>query len=496
MKKRYLTALIIMAILTVTAFVPSAAYALDAPVIVLDGRVRVYDQEPFIEEGRTLVPMRGIFEDLGAEILWDPDTKAVTANRGDTVIILVIGSRTAYVDGRQILLEVPPKIVNDRTFVPLRFVSEAVGAAVEWEPLTRTIYINSSSGTGSNGEVTGAKTVQEVAEESKSVVMITTFDYTGNELATGSGFAVSDDMVITNYHVIDGAYSAMIWLEDGRSLEVLGVVEYDPDRDVALMKISRKVLRPVVLGESAGLKLGEQVVAIGSPVGLTNTVSDGIISSLNRSVDGFNYIQTTAPISVGSSGGALFNMRGEVIGITTAMYAGGQNLNLAIPIDEVKDIIRDGDYQEMPISDTSEPAVAYTEFADMLLRDMGAAAVGSNTVAFDGAWAVESDDSTTVLMQLTMDDANYLKLLMGLEEGAEDDFKEWLTDIVNYTEQVYPDKHVLGEVLFRGIFESYPESFPEESITASPYGSGWWVSYRILYFYDDDEWVYFEWNDE
>ncbi len=155
--------------------------------------------------------------------------------------------------------------------------------------------------------------------------------------ASGSGFILDKSgIVATNYHVIDGAYSATIKLVDGRIFPVEKVLAYDKNRDIAVLKISGSNLPQVKLGDSEEIKNGDKILTIGSPEGLENTISDGLVSNRKRLVDKVSYIQISAPISHGSSGGVLLNYKAEVIGITTAYYEGGQNLNLAIPINDLK----------------------------------------------------------------------------------------------------------------------------------------------------------------
>ncbi|HEX7358848.1 MAG TPA: trypsin-like peptidase domain-containing protein, partial [Bryobacteraceae bacterium] len=136
-----------------------------------------------------------------------------------------------------------------------------------------------------------------------SVVVITTQDQGGNPLEQGSGFIVaSDGLIATNVHVVDGAYSATVELENGDVYDSVWVVAFDRRRDLALIRIKALNLHPVRLGDSDNLKVGEHITAIGNPSGLTDTVSDGILSA-QRQVDGITLLQVTAPISPGSSGG-------------------------------------------------------------------------------------------------------------------------------------------------------------------------------------------------
>ncbi len=113
--------------------------------IIVDGIVLTTDIPAIIEDGRTLVPLRAIFESLEAEVLWDPIDRKVTATKGETTIILYIGNKLASVNGLSITLDVPPRIINDRTLVPLRFVSESFGADVGWDNINRRVTVASKA---------------------------------------------------------------------------------------------------------------------------------------------------------------------------------------------------------------------------------------------------------------------------------------------------------------------------------------------------------------
>jgi Trypsin-like peptidase domain len=174
-----------------------------------------------------------------------------------------------------------------------------------------------------------------------SVVSIVMSDKDGHPIAQGSGFLVSKDgRVVTNYHVIKNGTSALAKLPNGSFFVVEGVVASDKHRDVAIIKVHANGFGSLALGNSDRLQVGEEVVAIGNPLSLESTVSNGIVSALRTVEDeGGKFLQITAPISPGSSGGPLFNMAGEVVGITTSHLVGGQNLNFAIPINDVKPML-------------------------------------------------------------------------------------------------------------------------------------------------------------
>lgn len=175
---------------------------------------------------------------------------------------------------------------------------------------------------------------------SPSIVMITTVSNSGGAL--GSGFLISSDgTIVTNYHVIKGAEGLGVkFAQDKELITNVSVIKTDAVRDIALIKVNTPVnATPLPLGDSEQIAVGERVVAIGNPKGLANTVSDGLISAVRNSND-MKQIQISVPISPGSSGGALINMRGEVIGITSSGMDQGQNLNFAIPINYVKEYLQ------------------------------------------------------------------------------------------------------------------------------------------------------------
>lgn len=177
------------------------------------------------------------------------------------------------------------------------------------------------------------------AKCSPAVFYIENYDKDGQIISSGSGFFINvNGCAVTNFHVIEGAYSAKIQISDtGDVYNVVGVLDYNKEEDWAIIQTDCEKNSSLTIGDASTVVGGAEVYAIGSPLGLQNTISQGIISNPAR-VDGNNtYIQITAPISSGSSGGALINKYGEVIGITSAVYLDGQNLNLALPITIIAD---------------------------------------------------------------------------------------------------------------------------------------------------------------
>lgn len=162
----------------------------------------------------------------------------------------------------------------------------------------------------------------------------------------GSGFIISaDGDILTNAHVVDGADSIIVKLSDNseKSAKLIGL---DKASDVALLKIDASGLQAVKLGDSSGVEVGDWVLAIGSPFGLEHSVTQGIVSAIGRSLPDGNYvpfIQTDVAVNPGNSGGPLFNLRGEVIGINSQIYSrsgGYMGLSFAIPVNVASNVAR------------------------------------------------------------------------------------------------------------------------------------------------------------
>lgn len=280
---------------------------------------------PIIINGNTLVPLRTLFEQLGATVSWNDAEKTVKATKGDILLSIQVGNTNVTKNGQTITLEEPAQIINDKTYVPLRFVAESFNQDVRWDKDNNAIYI---------GRAQSAKDISKAV--APSVVFIETQLLGGNG-ATGSGFIVDKSgIVVTNYHVIDYAKSITVKLIDGRKFDVAYVINFDADLDIAILKINSRDLLPVVqLGESDKIETGDKIFAIGSPKGLENTISEGIISNKSQMFLDRRHIQISVPIDHGSSGGALINTKGEVIGITDSGLLEA-DLNFAIPINDYK----------------------------------------------------------------------------------------------------------------------------------------------------------------
>lgn len=252
------------------------------------------------------------------------------------------GTRTAVAGDAQtrsgpVVVTIPPRRPGSR--------ARSAAAAVEPDGAGRTGVGTgcgrSVSHTGTPMNADREKSFEELARLASSVVMIAIHDGKGDVIGTGSGIMVGrDGYILTNNHVASGGKFYSVRIEDDeRVYDTDEVIKYNYVLDLAVIRIQRKLVPLPVYQGKKELVRGQKVVAIGSPLGLFNSVSDGIISGF-RKIDNVDMIQFTAPTSHGSSGGAVLNMQGEVIGISTAGYDSGQNINLAVGYECINTFIR------------------------------------------------------------------------------------------------------------------------------------------------------------
>lgn len=294
------------------------------------------------------------------EVGYDSETRTVTVTsgipytpNGEELIVGMDKSETAQPSTQSIIIN---GVVNSsisaynlagNNFFKLRDLGDVLGFIVDYDKASNTAIILSSNNAPSptpapSPELPSTSTSELNAEQvfekcSPAVVYIVVYDTNGNAFASGSGFFLeSNGVLVTNYHVIDGCYYATIETSDSqKTYNVLGVYDYSIEQDWAVLKVDGTGFSTLSIGNSSTIVGGAKVFALGSPRGLANTLSEGVISNPSRQFGDMTYIQTDAAISHGSSGGALINKYGEVIGITSAGYDDAQNLNFAIPLSYV-----------------------------------------------------------------------------------------------------------------------------------------------------------------
>ncbi len=312
-------------------------------------RLFSYNQNKFGVNGRPGVTLPMSFRWIFAAILVVGSTASISQAADQEVLVLKDGQQvtgqivaekpgTLFVDLGFDVIKVPKDQVIERrkaTEPPRELPHPSDGAPSDPDP--SNFYRSASL---------KPKPVNELVKEfGEGVVSIET------PSGLGSGFIVNDEgYLVTNNHVIEGETRISVVLyqntEKGlirKRIENVEIIALNPFVDLALLKLPPQTdlkLRPVFLGSLQELNAGDGVFAVGNPLGLERSVSQGIISTLNRNFEGLIYLQTDTAINPGNSGGPLFNLKGEVIGVTNMGFRGADNLGFAIPINYVKDFLR------------------------------------------------------------------------------------------------------------------------------------------------------------
>jgi len=321
------------------AYINNSPYAMDvAPIEVPPGRI--------------MVPIRFISEGFGAKVYWDDKTETVSIyldnvlyykNKAIT-LEKEISSLKEENDNMKSQIESLNNQKNELLFQNNLLQNKIKELEVENSDLKEQIKVlNEKINELSNKEIS-PKTINEIFEKNRfNITIIENYDKYGKLNGFGTGFVISEDgKVITNFHVVDGASYLIVKFIDGRNYKVTELINYDVKRDLAIFKLPITSSQSVKLGDSDILKVGDEIVVIGNPAGLELTVTNGIISFTNRIIENQTWIQFSAPVSPGSSGGPVFNLKGEAIGLVTLKVAGVayEGLNFAIPINDAKVLLK------------------------------------------------------------------------------------------------------------------------------------------------------------
>lgn len=253
-------------------------------------------------------------------------------------VVLAQSDVRVYVNGMRVNEDI--YLIGDRTYVPLRVVSETMGATVDWDASSSSAYVTFTE------DDAIARIVSDISP--CVVTIVGNYDGSGetikynNPTMHGSGVIYkSNGYIVTNAHVVEDIKNLTVVLNDGTTLP--GNVLYtDEKADLAIVKIDKIGLKPVKIADEKTIVSGKTAIAIGTPISLSmrNTVTKGIVSGNGVALSGSYYklIQTDAAINPGNSGGPLLNTKGELIGINSSKFAsvGIDNVGFAIPVDTVK----------------------------------------------------------------------------------------------------------------------------------------------------------------
>lgn len=337
------------------------------------------------------------------------------------------------------------------------------------------------------------KTLQQIATYKNTVVTILGYDDYGNISGFGSGFIVSQDgMLVTCYHVIDGFQNCRAVLENGKIFDIDYVSNYDKDKDIAILKLKNAEDMPcLTLGDSEQLNVGENMIAIGSPQGYENTVSNGIISGVDRTSDlrTGKDIQFTAGVTSGSSGGAILNMKGEAIGMVYSTYSTG-NLSMAVPAKEIKSMLSESNKTSITALNPSTEAQVYELSLELKYQTF---ANGKNIVKPSEIFVdVDKEDDEvdiTIDYYNTAWDGFTQKIydpIMKQDSAVKTSMEAWLKAIYEEVKLHYPKMDVYGYVTGHKDFKEKPSDKKLGELSLSKV-TGKWNAYRTFCTFSENE---------
>lgn len=451
----------------------------------VDGETLKLSAPVYKENGFTLVPMKDLLDALGVTSILEKKTNSIIIRSGRTTITMAIGKKEAIVNGKSVKLDVAASIKNNVAYIPLRFVAKSLEAAVKWDKESSTIQVKSRY-------YQEMEQYEEYAEEQESKEKLTSnqiVDYYDESVvmivtnrAIGSGIVVGDDLVLTNYHVIEDASSATINSIYYEEFEMIGVVAYNKNADLAVIRTKEPMdLLPVEVNFGYQARKGDRVYAIGSPLGIQNTVSEGLISNMSYE-NGVSYIQINAQTDHGSSGGALFNEYGELVGITNAgIDKSKADLNFAIAAHHAAALM--GSVTEEKINKAAflTPSMPDT-LAGAPLSDIQnlMKAEFSSVQTIEGLaeltnWEVKRDAEGWLVLTANINPLFYL--YYGASTAG--DLRLWSINLGHELHRMLPDEKIQVIISFERDYEFRPRGLAPEEI--SSLGDGKWrIRYPVI----------------
>jgi len=452
--------------------------------VYVDGYQLTLAQSPFKVDGVTLVPMRDIFDALNATVNWEGSSQTITGGKDGTKITLKVGSKDADINGSKVQLDSPAIIRNSTTFVPVRFVAEALDAEVKWNNATQSVHITSAEAKG----IDYANLVYETLNKPKltTTEIVDAYDMAivliGTNRGQGSGVVIGDNLILTNHHVITEASTATAYTLSGEQLSISGVVVYDEKADLAILKTDKKIgIKPVEVGIGLNARKGDSVIAIGSPLGVQNTVSDGVISNITYE-DGIRYIQTSTPIDHGSSGGALFNQYGQLIGITTLGITGSNaDINFAVSIIHASMLVDTITKEKLdkaaflPSRFPESLTQASLEDMRLLMRnEFGSVQTSDGTAAFTN-WKVVRDNEGWLVFTADIDPIFYM--YYGASSASE--LRFWMINMGHELHRMLPNDRIQVLISFERDYGFKPRGLEAHEVTSIG-GGQWRVRYPVI----------------
>lgn len=435
------------------------------------------------EDGVAMVPMKDLLDSLAVSYAVEKKTQSIIIRDGSFTITMAFGQKEAIVNGKPVKMDAAAAIKDDVPFVPLRFVAEQLEATVKWDGTIPAIYVNSwyyeeyEQIEDELPEIELPKlTSTEIVEMyDESVVSIVT------NWGFGSGIVIGENLVLTNYHVIAEATSATVHsLYD--DFTVTGVVAANEITDLAILLTEEPMgLMPIEVDNEYQAQKGDRVYAIGSPLGFHNTVSEGLISNFGFD-SGISYIQTNAQIDHGSSGGALFNEYGELVGVTYAGIDGSYaDLNFAIAAHQAArliatvtdEMIEDAEFLTPSLPDTLVGA-SLEDIRSLMEQEFSSLQTLQGFAEFT-KWEAKRDAEGWLVLTANIDPLFYLYY----GESASGELSMWAVNMAYELHRMLPDDRIQVTISFERDYGFQPRGLAPGEVTFIEDGK-WKVRYPVI----------------
>jgi hypothetical protein len=298
----------------------------------------VSGQEPIIENGTTLIPMRVIFELLDADVNWDGDTSTVTALKNDKKIEIQNNSRYIKINNAVSEMPVKARVINNYMFIPLRVVGEALGSSVNWDGQTSTVIIEDYNTKKYNEQEFKVENVlfKKVAEQIDTVVKVDLLDNNNKVLDSFGGVVITNDgYIVTNFLSFDdNTNNIRVTFINNKTVDIEDI-KYNKGKKFIVIKVNKKNLKSAKIDTNKNPNIGETVAMISNPFNMNYSLSNGLFTGY-KNIDEIEYIQSSVSIASTSSGGGLFDLEGNLLGIEKI---GHNNENLFIKIGDILEYI-------------------------------------------------------------------------------------------------------------------------------------------------------------
>lgn len=440
------------------------------------------------ENGVVMAPMKNLLDKLGVTSVYETKTGTLIIRDFDVTVSMTVGGTKAIVNGTALQAPAAPAVKNGVVFIPVRFIAEQLYLDVIWDGAINAVKLETWDFAMSKEEelddetdwidqtTDAVLTGEDIAAMfDESVVMIMTNN------AQGSGVVIGDNLILTNFHVIEDATSATAYSIYSDEIKIKGIAAWDENTDLAIITTENPIDLNQVNIDFSSVAKGSKVYAIGSPQGLQNTISEGIVSNSHYE-GGVRYLQINAPIDHGSSGGALFDAYGNLVGITTSGIGNTQaNLNFAVSTLHASilyDTVTESGIKAAAFLDPRLPATLVgaplSTIEKLLKEEFGSVQTNYGEAAFSN-WEAKRDGEGWLVLSATIDPRFYIYN----GSAAEVELRLWTINLGHELHRMLPKERIQVAIDFVRDYSFKPRGFDSNEVTQIEAGK-WRLRHSVI----------------